>query len=174
MDMSKDELENALVNAMKKAMVIGEDSDDSMTTQDDPQLPPTEHLCVRIHQFSSSHENSIRVVLDDYLVESLMYSGTEQIGDQDQYALTPSKLVLSLSLEELTGNTWIEFLITNGGDTKPVSIWLRTSYIFMCYPSQFPLELELVDTDYRYVVRSLVLSEGGIFHFKNLGIQTII
>jgi hypothetical protein len=173
MEMSKFELENALVAAMQSAMTLG-DSDDSMETQsnDDHDRPPTEHLQVRVHQYNISHQNSIRIVLEDYMVESVMYYGTDQLGDQDQYALTPNKAILQMSFTELLGNTWIEFLITNAGNNS-VSIWLRTEYIYMIDPSLFPMSIELVDNDYKYVVRSSVLLENQIFYFKNLCIQTI-
>jgi len=174
MDSISPELENALVVAMRKAMTL--ENEEEMTQAEwmsEQPLPPSERLTVRVHQFENSNVNCIRVVLDDFMVESIMYQGSNQLGDQDQYALTPCKKGLSLTFNELMGNTWIEFYITNGPFKTPVSIWLRTDYIYMCDTSELPLEVEMVDKDYQYVVKTCVLREGEMYFFKNLGIQTI-
>ena len=174
MDSISPELENALVVAMRKAMTLeGQEEETQQEWLANQPVPPSEHLQVNLHPFTNSHANSIRVVLDDYMVETIMYEGSNTLGDQDQYALTPSKQSLQLTFNELMGNTWIEFYITNGPFKKPVSIWLRTDYIYLCDQASFPLDIELVDRDYQYVVRSCVLREGEMYFFRNLGIQTI-
>ena len=38
----------------------------------------------------------------------------------------------------------------------------------------FPMDMELVDQDYRYIVQFVVVQIDGVFHFKNLGIQTFV
>ena len=66
--------------------------------------------------------------------------GTNQDGDQDQYALTPKTKDLSISFNELLGNNWVEFILkknptfeNNEGDS---SIWLRTGYIYTGWKSE--------------------------------------
>jgi len=156
-------LESAFIAAMKNAMTIDDDSDNSLDTQPPPQ--PTEHLLVKLVQNASC----VRIILSDYLVETCMYEGTATLGDQNQYALAPIKADLVLTLADLTQNTWIEFVITNG---SKASIWLRTSHIW-ARDTHDPLELELVDSEYTYVVRAVVMNIEGNYYFKNLGIQTI-
>lgn len=174
MDSISPELENALIVAMRKAMTLeGQEEETQQEWLANQPSPPSEHLKVKLHPFTNSNAKSLRVVLDDYMVESIMYEGSGNVGDQDQYALTPSKASLQLTFNELMGNTWIEFYITNGRFQTPVSIWLRTDYIYMCDTASFPLNIELVDRDYQYIVRSCVLREGEMYFFRNLGIQTI-
>jgi len=166
-------LEQALIDAMNKALTI--DTVNDMTTDDDDDddvdFEPTEKLQVSVHEFNNSHENHIRIVLDDFLVESLIYRGSDQLGDQAQYGLTPMNENLSLSFDEMFVNAWIEFVI--GADGTSTSIWLRTDHIYMCENLSFPLNIELIDEDYFYVVRATVIQKNATFYFTNLFIQTI-
>jgi len=175
------ELEQALIDAMKGAMTLtdAEDSDGGSERCERPDSPnyPTEWLQVRIHEHNNYNSHHIRIVLEDYLIEGLMYEGTKQVGDQDQYALTAKNKELSLQFNDLLANTWIEFIVkkepTFDDKKGDANIWLRTDYIYMCEYDHFPLDIEMVDKDYRYVVRATVIKIEEVFYFKNLGIQTI-
>lgn len=173
------QLEQALIDAMKGAMTLTDenDSDGSMEClRDETPTHPIEWLQIKTHQFNNSHANHIRIVLEDFLVEGLMYFGSDEVGDQNQYAMTPRNKNLSLSFNEMLANTWIEFVVkkepTMDDKKGDASIWLRTDYIYMCEHEHFPLDIELVDNDHRYIVRTTVVKIDDYFHFKNLGIQT--
>ena len=169
MDLTKSEIENKLIAAMKSAMTIDSDSDDESDYEDEDYEDDVQ-LQVRIHEFDTSPPFCIKIVLEDYLVESVVYYGSDQLGDQNQHALTPFKETLQLTSTELFENTWIEFCIQDG--TESVNMWLRTEYICMNDQSS-PMNIELVDREYKYIVRSSVLSENEICYFKNLEIQTV-
>jgi hypothetical protein len=172
------QLESALINAMKNAMSIedGFESDGSVETQY-PNLHnhPTEWVQVRIHMYNQNVHS--HVVLEEYLVEGSTYTGSEQLGDQDQYALVLNQKILKLTSVELLSNTWIEFIVKKNRTFEDklgdASIFLRTDYISEdCDES--PQHIELIDRDYRYVLTTTVVLEDGVFTFTKLAIQPIL
>ena len=171
MDMSMSEIETALIVAMKDVMTLSEaDTDEEVVNAVEDYGNPTESLQVFLHRFENGADNYPRKVQEDCLVETQTYEGSAVLGDQDQWALAPVYTMLVLSENDIVANTWIEFVIVNKGRAKH-HVWLRTDYLYRC--DDFPLELELVDKEYDYVVRATVVHCHGNYSFKNFGIQTI-
>ena len=172
--MTDNQLEDTLMEEMKKIMSI-EEMDG---IEEEVEEYPTEQLEIRLHKYKNCHVNCIQVVLSDYLVETMVYEGTRDIGDQDRYALTPVMQMLMLDMNALIGNKWIEFIVvaekTVSNPKGNGSIWLKTAHIYMAESNNFPMDMELVDQDYRYIVQFVVVQIDGVFHFKNLGIQTFV
>ena len=136
---------------------------------------PQEQFEVILHQYQCK-TNSFQIILQDYLIESMVYEGQNQLGDQDRYALTPVHKMLKINMNQLICNSWIEFIVvcdkTIDNPQGNASMWLQTAHIYMAETNSYPIDMELVDEDYRYQVQFVIVKVDDMFYFNNLGITS--
>ena len=150
---------------------MNEDSDE----EDDSMFPyleniPTEYMSVMLHAYTGA--DFPKIVYADFLVETMIYQGSEELGDLDQYGLTPvCEDRLEFTSSEMMNNTWLEFNITkNELFEKEFRILFETSDIYMS--DEFPMEIKGVDRNNSYELFAWIVFENDCYYFEHLAIRT--
>ena len=96
-------MDDDLIFTMQSVMKIGGEDDCSMEAiapdEDDEYEFPQEQFKVILHQYQCK-TNSFQILLQDYLIETMVYEGQNQLGDQDLYALTPVHKMLKINMKQ--------------------------------------------------------------------------